>query len=191
MVKLDKNNLYFLTDEASRIILRDGRGPYGGTSDPDETLHEFLSEFEGDRECRRDGKTWGYGWCLAEINKALRECSIRTIKVYFYQGVKYGALFSVDGEYFIRKENVPFVGCCSPEHNMPKACFFKTTRFCRKGKPIYMPTDALDEDGIWTASDFIELCGDPVSARECWKRCFGQEPEEVYQQMKAEGYFGH
>lgn len=190
MVKLDKNNLYFLTDEASRIILRDGRGPYGGTSGPDETLHEFLSGFEGDRESKQDGKTWGYDWSLREVNQALHECSILTIKVQFYKGVKYGALFKIGKEWFVRKENVPFVDC-SPEHNIPKACFFKTTRFCRQGKPIYMPTDALDEDGIWTASDFIELCGDPVSAKECWKRCFGQEPEEMYQQMKAEGYFGH
>lgn len=190
MIKLNKSNLYFLSDEAKQIDLYDVPGPGGGKAHLNDTLDDYLMEFDGYREEKYKGMEWGYDWPLAEINKALRESSIRTIKVQFFKGVQYGALFKADGHLFIRKETVPFVDC-SPEHNLPKACFFKTTRFCRQGRPIYMPTDALDEDGIWTASDFIELCGDPVSARECWKRCFGQEPEEVYGQMKAEGYFGH
>lgn len=190
MLKLNKNNLYFLKDEAKQIALYDAPGPWGGKAHHNDSLDDYLEEFAGYREEKYKGKKWGYDWSLAEINEALRESSIRTIKVQFYKGVQYGALFKADGQFFIRKEPVPFIDA-SPEHNLPKACFYKSSRFYRRGMPVYMPTDAYDEDGIWTASDFIELCGDPVSARECWKRCFGQEPEEVYQQMKAEGHFGH
>ena len=190
MIKLNKNNLYFLSDEAKQIDLYDVPGPGGGKAHLNDTLDDYLMEFDGYREEKYKGMKWGYDWSLAEINKALRESSIRTIKVQFFKGVQYGALFKADGHFFIRKETVPFIDA-SPGHNLPKACFYKSSRFYHRGMPVYMPTNALDEDGIWTASDFIELCGDPVSAKECWKRCFGQEPEEVYQQMKVEGYFGH
>lgn len=147
--------LYFNKDEAKMIELHDGRGINGGIAFAGETLDDFLTEQE----------QWGHeGYTLnaAEINTLLKHCGIRGLAINTGFKTDVGIMFSVDGQYFCRKDT------------SDTGYYFKAAKWHNK-RPIYLPENA--EENVWTGEDFISLCGDVKLAKKLFNAVEWESPE--------------
>lgn len=93
MKKAD-NNFIFKYDEMKAIQLQDGKGETGGISYRGETLFEFVNEVfdlsKGDQP-------------LIQINKGLKECGIKPLKVEYEEGIGESMAINVNGKILFRK----------------------------------------------------------------------------------------
>lgn len=158
--------LYFNKDEAKMIELHDGRGINGGIAFAGETLDDFLTEQE----------QWGHeGYTLsaAEINKVLKQCGIRGLAINTGFKTCVGTMFSVDGQYFCRKDT------------SDTGYYFKTAKWHNK-RPIYLPENAEDMSDTWTGKDFIDLCGDVKLAKKLFNAVEWESPETRLNEWKQD-----
>lgn len=150
--------LYFTRDEAQMIELHDGKGDTGGIAFIGETLDDFLTEQE---QWGNDG----YSLNAAEINKALKQCGIKALSINVGFKSIAGMLFSVNGQFFVRKGYYD------------NSCFYKATKFNLK-QPIYLAENSDNIADAFTGQDFIDLCkGDIHKAKILFNSLSWEHPE--------------
>ena len=151
------SELYFTKDEAQSISLEYLNGIGADGKDPDETLDQFL-EFS----------KVNYSNNAAEINKELKRCGLKPLKIQLNFKDEVGMCFRVNNEWFVRK-GYGYEGS-----------YYKSAVFANR--PIYRPIyqgENQDKD-YYTADELVELCdGNKKNAKQLWNDLEWQMPETL------------
>lgn len=151
------SELYFTKDEAQNISLEYLNGIGADGYDPNETLDQFL-EFS----------KVNYSNNAAEINKELKRCGLKPLKIQLNFKDEVGMCFRVNSEWFIRKG---YGYECS---------YYKSAVFANR--PIYQGENQ-DKD-YYTTYELIELCdGNKKIAKLLWHDLEGQMPETLLEDL--------
>ena len=147
------SELYFTKDEAKCISLEYLNSIGADGYDPNETLDQFL-EFS----------KVSYSNNAAEINKELKRCGFKPLKIQLNFKDEVGMCFRVNNEWFIRKGYGD------------EGTYYKSAVFANR--PIYQGEN--QDESYYTADDFIKLCdGNKKIAKLLWNGLEWQMPETL------------
>lgn len=165
----NNKNFTFHADETVKIYLEDDKTETGGKAYCDETLEHFMIELQLPYQTTT----------LEKINKALKKCGIKTLKVEEHKGEC--------GSYIVVNKNTILIR--KDYDSNSRRFYFKSVKNFRKNEDLPCYSEEESEiDEFHTGKEMIELAnGNHHIAETLIIQIEGRNPQNQYEQWQAEG----
>ena len=165
---VNEKKFIFHSDETAKIYLEDDKTETGGTAFANETLENFMLETKLPTDKTN----------LKTINKALKECGIKQLKVEEKKG-EVGSCITINKDTTLIRKDF--------DTNSDRF-YYKSKKNFEKNEelPCYS-TEDCEIDEYYTKKDLLEIaCGNYQTAEKMINQMTGLSPLNQYEQWKAE-----